>query len=169
MYPFFLERVVLIKLINRNRWIYYGAGCIALLPCTIIFELFNVSLLNTMFYFTAFIWNFAIYTPGVRSKLRDSRRYRYSFLKTIVKLEQALRLKVKQNLKIRKYGVDALSRSLIPFLFFLTLFLLLGVGNILFSILGLLTFEIFLLLFSNKDSLRVFKKLRLILRKRRRS
>lgn len=160
---------MLIKLINGNRWIYYGAGCLALLPCTIIFELTNVSLLNMMFYFTAFIWNFAVYTPGVRTKLRDTRRYKYSFLKTIVKLEQILRLKVKQNLKIKSYWAEALFRSLIPFSFFLALFLLLGVGNILFSTLGLLTFEVFILVFSKRKKLRIFKKLRLILSKRRRS
>lgn len=72
---------------KRKRWIYYAKGFLSLIPVGIVYYFWPQFFIPCFAFFLGFLWNYTIDTPGVAERVR-SRRYRFSFLRIIVKIDQ---------------------------------------------------------------------------------
>lgn len=108
--------------------------------------LIDLSFINLIFFLTAFIWHFALMTPGLKEQVL-ARNDRYSFLAVAVRINYYLQLFI--NFKKVPYA-SSFIRAISPVLFTLLLFLVGGRGNLLFTLLGSFAFELVYVLVKNK-------------------
>lgn len=103
-----------------------------------ILVLLGIDYLDTLFFVLAFIWHFTLLTPGLKEKMLTSK-HRFSFLNVVVRINYYLQLFI----KIQKvpFGTSVV-RALSPLIFTFFLMVLGGSGNLLFTILGSVCFEV---------------------------
>lgn len=98
---------------------------------------FKIDFMNNIFFVMAFIWHFALMTPGLKEKVMISKQ-RYSFLSVAVRINYYLQLFI----KITKYPFGpSIVRAISPFVFTALLLVAGGNGNIFFTVLGSVCFE----------------------------
>ena len=131
------------KKADKGRKIYYIYGLFLLLGAFFVFSFVEVLLINMMYFYVSFFWNFAIYVPGME-RLVQKKRYRYSFLRAIFLLNRIF--SNDKLLKLLPYS-QFLGRLMIPVLFILLLIVLFNNGNILFAFAGTVYFELCLFAF----------------------
>ncbi len=103
-----------------------------------LLSLFNIEFLNQIFFLMAFVWHFALMTPSLKQKVLTSY-HRLSFLAVVVRIDHYLHLFI----KLKKVPFEAsFIRSFSPLFFTFILFVLGGNGNLLFTLLGSLLFEV---------------------------
>lgn len=103
-----------------------------------LLNLLNVDFLNNLFFVMAYVWHFALVTPGLKEKVMTSKQ-RYSFLSVVVRVNYYLQLFI----KITKYPFGpSIVRAISPLAFTLLLLVAGGNGNIVFAILGSVCFEL---------------------------
>ena len=101
-------------------------------------KVLSFEFVNTLFFSTAFIWHFTLLTPGLREKMLLNKN-KYSFLNIVVKINYYLQLFI----RIEKFSFGpAIVRAIMPILFTCFLLVMGGSGNILFSVLGSVCFEL---------------------------
>ncbi|MFA6236954.1 MAG: hypothetical protein WC635_06465 [Bacteriovorax sp.] len=108
--------------------------------------LFDVEFINILFFMTAFVWHFALLTPGLKEKML-TKKQRFSFINVVVRINYYLQLFIK--IKKVSFG-PSIVRAISPVLFTLLLVIAGGSGNILFTILGSASFEVAHYLLSKK-------------------
>ena len=106
---------------KRQRWIYYAKGLLALVPVTMTYYFFPQLFVPCFAILVGFLWNFAIDTPGVKTRVR-ARRYRFSFLRGIYKIDQWCMILL-AKLTAKKW-LRSLARTLLPVIPFAALYLL---------------------------------------------
>lgn len=117
---------------------YYAASLfIAILIWTVL-SLLDVEFVNLIFFLTAYVWHFALLAPGLKEKIFAGKN-KYSFLSIIIRVNHYLQLFI--NLKKIPFA-SGIIRAISPFLFTLLLLVCGGGGNLLFAILGSVSFEI---------------------------
>ncbi|AUN99817.1 hypothetical protein DOM21_01685 [Bacteriovorax stolpii] len=124
---------------------YYIISFTNLAICWGILYLLNLDFLNIIFFLTAFTWHFALLTPGLKEQILTSNN-RFSFLAVVVRSNHYLQMFI--NLKRVPYA-SSFIRAISPVIFTLLLFMVGGKGNLLFTLLGSLCFEV-VYLFSKK-------------------
>jgi len=116
---------------------YYFIFLVTIVLTWAILTLLNIEFLNQIFFIMAFVWHFALLTPGLKQKVLTSY-HRLSFLSVVIRLDHYLHLFI----RIKKWPFQAsLIRAISPLSFTFILFVLGGNGNILFTLLGSLFFE----------------------------
>ena len=105
--------------------------------CWMILSLLQVEFVNITFFLTAFIWHFALLTPGLKEKVMTNH-HKLSFLAIVVRMNHYLQIFI--NVKRFPHSPSFI-RGLSPAIFTFLLFVLGGNGNILFTILGSVCFE----------------------------
>jgi len=115
---------------------YYIIGLVPYIFIVIVFEIINFSFLNKIFFYLAYFWNFYLLIPNITTAI-NKKRYRFSFVKLIFFANEKIQT---LNSKNNQY-LESLLRSLSPFIFVLIFFLISNEGNMLFPLLGSLTFE----------------------------
>jgi hypothetical protein len=103
-----------------------------------LISLIGVYFVDQIFFLTAFVWHFALQTPGLREKVMTNH-HKLSFLAVIVRLNHYLQIFI--NIKRLPYA-SSFIRAISPVLFTLLLFLLGGHGNVLFTLIGSFCFEV---------------------------
>lgn len=99
---------------------------------------FQIEFPNILFFFTAYVWHFALLAPGLKEKVFRGAP-RFSFLTIVIKMNYYLQLFI----HFKKFPfLSSFVRALSPFLFTLLLFVVGGSGNIAFTCFGSLTFEL---------------------------
>ena len=127
---------------------YYIISFVNLGMCFGVIYLVGTHFVNQIFFLTAFVWHFALQTPGLKEKVMTNH-HKLSFLAVVVRLNYYLQLFI--NIKRLPYA-SSLIRAISPALFTLLLFILGGQGNIIFTLLGSLCFEvIYMLVKKNTD------------------
>lgn len=127
---------------------YYLMSFLNLGVCWGILALLNIDFLNVIFFLTAFVWHFALVTPGLKEKVM-THHHKLSFLAVVVRLNHYLQLFI--NLKKVPYS-SSFIRALSPVTFTFLLFILGGGGNLLFTLLGSFCFEVIYLIIKKKTS-----------------
>ncbi len=117
---------------------YYIISFLNLAVCWGVLYLLNLEFLDIIFFLTAFIWHFALATPGLKEQVLTSSN-RYSFLAVVVRVNHYLQIFI--NLKKIPFS-SSLIRAISPAIFTLLLFIVGGRGNILFTLLGSFCFEV---------------------------
>lgn len=130
-----LARYYLISFINLSLW-------------SRVLLLLNVEFINMIFFLTAFIWHFALQTPGLKEKVMTNH-HRLSFLAVVVRMNHYLQIFI--NLKKVPFA-SSFIRTLSPAMFIFLLFILGGSGNILFAFLGSFCFEVVYLVYKKQTS-----------------
>jgi hypothetical protein len=103
-----------------------------------LLSLVGLSFIDLLFFSMAFIWHFALLTPGMKEKMLMNKQ-RFSFLNVIVRINYYLQLFI----KIDRYSFGpAIVRAISPLVFMFFLIVVGGNGNLLFTILGSAAFEI---------------------------
>ena len=113
-----------------------------------ILTLCQVEFVNQIFFLTAFVWHFALLTPGLKEKVM-TKHHKLSFLAIIVRFNHYLQVFI--NLKRLPFA-SSFIRALSPALFTFLLFIVGGNGNILFTFLGSFCFEAIYLILKNKTN-----------------
>ena len=127
---------------------YYIFSFVNLGICYGIIYLIDIHFVDQIFFLTAFVWHFSLQTPGLKEKVMTNH-HKLSFLAVVVRLNYYLQLFI--NIKRLPYA-SSLIRAISPALFTLLLFILGGQGNIIFTLLGSLCFEvIYMLVKKNTD------------------
>lgn len=106
----------------------------------------QVEFVNIIFFMTAYIWHFALLTPGLKEQVM-TKHHRFSFLAIIIRGNHYLQLFI--NFKRFPFS-SSVVRAISPALFTLLLYLVGGTGSILFTFLGSLCFEVIYLIIKNK-------------------
>lgn len=147
---------VWLKLSERSR--FYIFSFLNLFFSWLILNFLNVEIVNIIFFMTAFVWHFALLTPGLKEQVLG-RNQRFSFLTVITKINHYMQLFIsfRRYPRIASYG-SAIIRAISPLVFTFVLFVFGGGGSILFTLLGSLSFEI-LYFFTNKDKKMFFSPL----------
>lgn len=114
-----------------------------------ILALCQVDFSSIIFFLTAYVWHFALVTPGLKESVLKNN-YRFSFLTVIVKANHYLQLFI--NLKRIPFS-SSLIRAISPALFTFLLFIVGGSGNILFTLLGSFCFELVYLIVKKNTKL----------------
>lgn len=136
------------KLSERAR--YYIIFMVALVLYWGALTLLQFEFINIIFFLTAYIWHFALMTPGLKEQVL-TKNQRYSFLSVVVRLNHYLQIFI--NLK-RVPFASSFIRAISPALFACLLLLVGGRGNILFTFLGSFCFEvIYIVLVKRKKEL----------------
>ena len=130
---------------------YYLISFFNLGICWGILTLLNIDFLNVIFFLTAFVWHFALVTPGLKEKVM-THHHRLSFLAVVVRLNHYLQLFI--NLKKLPFS-SSFIRALSPAMFTFLLFIVGGGGNLIFTLLGSVCFEVIYLIVKNKTELLV--------------
>ena len=115
----------------------------------LILALIKVEFVNLIFFLTAFVWHFALLTPGLKEKVMTNH-HKFSFLAVVIRLNHYLQIFI--NVKRLPYAPSFI-RALSPILFTFLLFILGGSGNIIFTILGSLAFEVAYLILKKHSSI----------------
>lgn len=127
---------------------YYLVSFLNLGICWGILALLEINFLNVIFFLTAFVWHFALVTPGLKEKVM-THHHKLSFLAVVVRMNHYLQLFI--NLKKIPYA-SSFIRAISPVVFTFLLFILGGGGNLLFTLLGSFCFELVYLLVKNKTT-----------------
>jgi hypothetical protein len=127
---------------------YYLISFINLGLCSAILLVINVEFINLIFFLTAFVWHFALQTPGLKEKVMTNH-HRLSFLAVVVRVNHYLQVFI--NLKNIPYATSFI-RAISPAMFIFLLFILGGSGNILFTLLGSFCFEVVYVIVKKKSS-----------------
>ena len=114
--------------------------------CFAIVSLIDSNFVDQIFFLTAFVWHFALQTPGLREKVMTNH-HKLSFLAVIVRLNHYLQIFI--NIKRLPYA-SSFIRAISPVLFTFLLFILGGHGNILFTLIGSFCFEVVYVYVKNK-------------------
>lgn len=138
---------VWIKLSDLSR--YYLINFCSFLICWSMLYLVKVEFLNCLFFTTSFVWHFTLLTPGIREKIMNKKQ-RFSFINVIVRSNYYLQLFIK--IKNFKYS-PSFVRALSPLAFTSILVVAGGSGNLLFTLLGSVVFEVIYLLLYKKFTL----------------
>lgn len=101
--------------------------------------LINPDFVNQVFFITAYIWHFTLLAPGMKERVVASRQ-KYSFLSIVVRLNHYLQLFI--NLRNIPFS-SSLIRAISPLFFTLALLVFGGGGNLFYSLLGSVSFELF--------------------------
>ena len=117
--------------------------------CWGVLALLNIDFLNVIFFLTAFVWHFALVTPGLKEKVM-THHHKLSFLAVVVRLNHYLQLFI--NVKKVPFS-SSFVRALSPAAFTFLLFIVGGGGNLLFTLLGSFCFEVIYLLVKTKTTL----------------
>ncbi len=125
---------------------YYLIGFCNFLICWPVLYLFKIEFINCLFFTTSFVWHFALLTPGIREKVMNKKQ-RLSFINVIVRSNYYLQLFIR--IKNFKYS-SSFVRAISPLVFTLLLVVAGGSGNLLFTLLGSVAFELVYLLLSKK-------------------
>ncbi|MBY0415821.1 MAG: hypothetical protein K2Q18_16740 [Bdellovibrionales bacterium] len=112
-----------------------------------LLTLLSIEFTNVVFFLTAFVWHFALLTPGLKEKVMTTH-HKLSFLAVVVRVNHYLQMFI--NIKRLPYAPSFI-RALSPALFTFILFVLGGSGNIVFTFLGSLTFEVVYLFTKEKS------------------
>jgi len=116
---------------------YYLIFLVTVILAWALFSLLNIEFLNQIFFLMAYVWHFALMTPGLKQKVLTSY-HRLSFLAVVVRIDHYLHLFI----KLKKIPFEAsFIRSFSPLFFTFVLFVLGGNGNLLFTLMGSLLFE----------------------------
>lgn len=113
-----------------------------------LFSLVNIEFINIIFFLTAYVWHFALLTPGLKEKVMTNH-HKLSFLAVVVRVNHYLQLFI--NIKRLPYA-SSFIRALSPAMFTFLLFILGGSGNILFTFLGSVCFEVMYVVVKNKTN-----------------
>ncbi|MCK5074070.1 MAG: hypothetical protein KAQ98_11640 [Bacteriovoracaceae bacterium] len=116
---------------------FYIIGFIPFVVFYLVLSLFDVILLNKLFFSLAYIWNMFLLTPGACEKI-SSRRYRIAFVRFVFWINNTLQSKLNGR---SNPWLAILLRTITPFLFVVILYLIALRGNILFVLLGSFLFE----------------------------
>jgi hypothetical protein len=116
---------------------YYLISLINLVVTSGILTLLSLDFINIVFFMTAFVWHFALLTPGLRETVL-LKSHRLSFLSVVIRSNHYLQLFI--NIKKFPYS-SSLVRAISPCVFTFLLFVFGGTGNILFTLLGSFCFE----------------------------
>ena len=111
-----------------------------------LFVFFKTEFIDTLFFAMAFVWHFALMTPGLKEQMLTGRQ-KFSFLSIVVRINYYLQLFIKIN-KI-SFG-SSIIRALSPFAFTFALMVVGGNGNIIFTLLGSVAFELTYYLMNKK-------------------
>ena len=117
---------------------YYFFSFVTLAIIWLVLSLMDVNFLDIVFFVTAFVWHFSLLAPGLKEKILATNQ-KYSFISVMVRVNHYLQLFI--NLKKVPHS-SAFVRAISPFLFCLFLLVFGGCGNLLFTLLGSLCFEI---------------------------
>lgn len=117
---------------------YYFLSLVTLLIAWGLLSLIDLEFLNLIFFLMAFVWHFALLAPGLKQKVLTSH-HRLSFLSVVMRIDHYLHLFIR--FKKIPYS-SALIRAFSPFFFCFLLFVFGGSGNLLFTLLGSLIFEL---------------------------
>ena len=113
-----------------------------------IVYLSDTHFVNQIFFLTAYVWHFALQTPGLREKVMTNH-HKLSFLAMVVRLNHYLQIFI--NAKRLPYA-SSFIRAISPASFTFLLFILGGQGNIIFTFLGSLCFEVIYVLVKKKTN-----------------
>ena len=113
-----------------------------------IISLLDVHFVDQIFFLTAFVWHFSLQTPGLKEKVMKNH-HKLSFLAVVVRLNYYLQIFI--NIKRLPYA-PSLIRAISPALFTFLLFILGGQGNIIFTLLGSLCFEVMYVIVKKKTN-----------------
>ena len=91
-----------------------------------------------LFFLMSYVWHFALLTPGLKEKML-TKKQRFSFINVVVRINYYLQLFIK--IKKVPFG-PSIVRALSPALFTLILMVVGGSGNIIFTLLGSVCFEV---------------------------
>jgi hypothetical protein len=128
------------KLSEQSR--YYLISFVTAAIFWIVFVVLEIEFINITFFIMAFIWHFALLTPGLRQKVFN-KNIKFSFIGITIRINHYLQMFLPAH-KI-PYG-PSLIRALSPLIFSFLLFVAGGIGNLLFTILGSFVFEVIYLL-----------------------
>lgn len=129
---------------------YYLISMIGLVVCWSLLGVVEIEFINTVFFMTAYVWHFALVTPGLREKVL-LHNHKFSFLAVVVRINHYLQLFI--NIKRLAYSASFV-RALSPGIFTFLLFVFGGSGNLFFTLLGSLCFEVIYL--SSRKFTKVF-------------
>lgn len=116
---------------------YYIISMISFFICWSLLLALKIEFINILFFMTSFIWHFALLTPGLKEKML-TKKQRFSFINVVVRTNYYLQLFIK--IERFKFG-SSIVRAFSPLFFTLMLVIVGGSGNILFTILGSIAFE----------------------------
>lgn len=126
---------------------YYVTSMFSFFIFWTILYLVNTEFINVLFFMTAFVWHFALITPGLKEKML-TKKQRFSFINVVVRINYYLQLFIRFD----KFSFGpSIVRALSPLIFTLILMVLGGSGNILFTLLGSIAFEAAHYLLSRKS------------------
>lgn len=128
---------------------FYALSLFAAAVFWILLSLCQIEFVNIIFFMTAYIWHFALLTPGLKEQVM-TKHHKLSFLSIIVRGNHYLQVFI--NLKRLPYS-SSFIRTISPVLFTFLLFLLGGTGSILFTLLGSLCFEVIYLVIKKKTKI----------------
>ena len=128
---------------------YYLVSMITFFIFWSVFSVLNIEFLNTLFFMMSYIWHFTLLTPGLKEKML-TRKQRFSFINVVVRINYYLQLFIK--IKKIPFG-PSIVRAISPLIFTLILMVVGGSGNILFAILGSVSFETTHYLLAKKNKL----------------
>ncbi|MBC7430011.1 MAG: hypothetical protein H7336_15460 [Bacteriovorax sp.] len=103
-----------------------------------LLQLCQIEFPNIIFFLTAYVWHFALVTPGLKENVM-TKHHKLSFLAVVVRMNHYLQIFI--NLKRIPYG-SSIIRAISPAIFTFILFVVGGTGNILFTLLGSFCFEL---------------------------
>lgn len=127
---------------------YYIISFLNLGLCFGVVYLIGSHFVDQIFFLTAFVWHFSLQTPGLREKVMTNH-HKLSFLAVVVRLNHYLQIFI--NIKRLPYA-SSFIRAISPALFTFLLFILGGQGNIVFTLLGSLCFEVVYVLVKKKTN-----------------
>ena len=117
---------------------YYLISMISFFLFWSIFSVLNFEFINMLFFLMSYVWHFALLTPGLKEKML-TKKQRFSFINVVVRINYYLQLFIK--IKKVPFG-PSIVRALSPALFTFILMVVGGSGNIIFTLLGSVCFEV---------------------------
>lgn len=113
-----------------------------------VLYILKIEFINILFFMTAFVWHFTLLTPGLKEKML-TKKQRFSFINVVVRFNHYLQLFIK--IKKLSFGTSIV-RALSPLFFTLVLVIAGGSGNIFFTIMGSVAFELVHYLMNKKTT-----------------
>jgi hypothetical protein len=125
-------------IVNPERSRFYLISCIVGALFWGLLLLINVSFVNMIFALMAYVWHFALLTPGMKEMI-FVRQNKMSMMSIVFKSNYYLQMFIRFE-KIP--FTTSLVRAISPLIFTFFLLVVGGSGNILFTLLGSLIFEL---------------------------
>lgn len=147
--------ISMMKRDSKKLLSYYSWGIPSIICVSFLLAFIEIELIDILYYISGFSWNYALNAPKIRKKVAKYK-YRFSFIKFLYKFNRLLDLKILVIVKNKFNSPTVLKlyylhRIFIPVLFLLIIFLISGLGNPLYALLGSLIFEVlYFLLIKNK-------------------